>query len=240
MPHPSAFCAQGWDSTTANPWDSALRYYPVERPKISPERDTGNRTAVSLTGSNGLDPLTCCSTTSPDRTQFRGDEPTRRRLLLAKIAEAASADVDYIQLREKDQSTRDLQSLAENSVRAIREARTANAQQRTALLINSRTDVALAVGADGVHLRSNDVSPRKSAVSGPHVARAPAARSQASRRPVTAKTMWTVLSRRAPILSSSLRYSKKTAFPERDPRAWQPCSKLARPRSPSSLSAASH
>jgi thiamine-phosphate pyrophosphorylase len=94
-----------------------------------------------------------------DRTQFRGDEPTRRRLLLAKIAEAASAGVDYIQLREKDQSTRDLQSLAENSVRAIREARTANAQQRTALLINSRTDVALAVGADGVHLRSNDVSP---------------------------------------------------------------------------------
>jgi len=49
-----------------------------------------------------------------DRTQFRGDEPPRRRLLLAKIAEAASADVDYIQLREKDQSTRDLQSLAEN------------------------------------------------------------------------------------------------------------------------------
>ena len=27
------------------------------------------------------------------------------------------------------------------------------------MLINSRTDVALAVGADGVHLRSNDISP---------------------------------------------------------------------------------
>ena len=115
MPHPSAFCAQGWDSTTANPLGFCPTVLSIERPKISPERDTGNRTAVSLTGSNGLDPLTCCSTTSPTARQFRGDEPTRRRLLLAKIAEAASAGVDYIQLREKDLSTRDLQSLAENS-----------------------------------------------------------------------------------------------------------------------------
>jgi thiamine-phosphate pyrophosphorylase len=30
---------------------------------------------------------------------------------------------------------------------------------RTALLINSRTDIALATGADGVHLRSDDISP---------------------------------------------------------------------------------
>jgi len=36
-----------------------------------------------------------------DRSQFRGDEPTRRRALLAKVAEAACAGVDYIQLREK-------------------------------------------------------------------------------------------------------------------------------------------
>ena len=47
-----------------------------------------------------------------DRTAFPGDEPTRRRHLLDKIAEAARAHIDYIQLREKDLSTRDLESLA--------------------------------------------------------------------------------------------------------------------------------
>ena len=46
-----------------------------------------------------------------DRTAFAGDEPTRRRCLLEKIREAASAGIDYIQLREKDLPTRDLESL---------------------------------------------------------------------------------------------------------------------------------
>ena len=94
-----------------------------------------------------------------DQSQFRGNVADRRAPLLEKIAEAARAGIDYIQLREKDLSTRDLQSLAEDAVRTIREARTANNEQRTALLINSRTDIALAAGADGVHLRSEDVSP---------------------------------------------------------------------------------
>lgn len=93
-----------------------------------------------------------------DRTQFPGGEPDRRRQLLAKIAEAMRAGVDYIQLREKDLNIRDLQSLAEEVVRTMREARTANDEQRTALLINSRTDIALATNADGVHLRSEDIS----------------------------------------------------------------------------------
>jgi thiamine-phosphate pyrophosphorylase len=94
-----------------------------------------------------------------DRNAFPGDEPTRRRRLLEKIAEAAHAGVDYIQLREKDLPTRDLESLSREAVKIIPEVRTENQELRTALLINSRTDVALAVGADGVHLRSDDVSP---------------------------------------------------------------------------------
>ncbi len=94
-----------------------------------------------------------------DRSQFEGREADRRRKLLAKIAEAARAGIDCIQLREKDLSTRDLQSLAEDAVRVIRQAPAANDERPTALLINSRTDIALAAGADGVHLRSEDVSP---------------------------------------------------------------------------------
>jgi thiamine-phosphate pyrophosphorylase len=96
-----------------------------------------------------------------DRAAFPGDESTRRRRLLEKIAEAATEGVHYIQLREKDLSTRDLESLAREAVQVIQNLRTENGERKTALLINSRTDVAIAVAANGVHLRSDDVSPRK-------------------------------------------------------------------------------
>jgi thiamine-phosphate pyrophosphorylase len=89
-----------------------------------------------------------------DRTHFPGAESERRARLLKKIAEAAHAGVDYVQLREKDLSARELESLAQESAQAIRDS-----GSRTRLLINSRTDVAIAAQADGVHLRSSDVSP---------------------------------------------------------------------------------
>jgi thiamine-phosphate pyrophosphorylase len=92
-----------------------------------------------------------------DRTAFPGDEPSRRRRLLDKIAEAASAGINYIQLREKDLPTRDLESLATEAMQIIaRESRLP-----TSLLINSRTDVALAANAAGVQLRSTDVTPQE-------------------------------------------------------------------------------
>jgi thiamine-phosphate pyrophosphorylase len=96
-----------------------------------------------------------------DRSQFRGDEPARRRALLSKIADASQAGVDYIQLREKDLIARELEVLARKAVAIIRDnTLTTNYQSlATRLLINSRTDVALAVGADGVHLPSDDISP---------------------------------------------------------------------------------
>ena len=97
-----------------------------------------------------------------DRSQFLGDEAARRAALLAKIAEAARAGVDYIQFREKDLSARELESLAQDALRVLRNS---NEQLRpgtpaTRLLINSRSDIALASGAAGVHLRSNDISPK--------------------------------------------------------------------------------
>jgi thiamine-phosphate pyrophosphorylase len=94
-----------------------------------------------------------------DRLAFPGDELARRRRLLEKLAEAARAGIDYIQLREKDLSTRDLESLAREAASIIQKLRTENRELRTALLINSRTDVARATAADGVHLPANDLSP---------------------------------------------------------------------------------
>jgi thiamine-phosphate pyrophosphorylase len=96
-----------------------------------------------------------------DRTALAADEPTRRRRLIDKISEAARAGIDYIQLREKDLPTRELEMLAREAVDILRQLRTETRELRTALLINSRTDVALASGADGVHLRSDDIAPQE-------------------------------------------------------------------------------
>lgn len=96
-----------------------------------------------------------------DRTQLAGDESARRRLLLAKIAEAAGLGVDFIQLREKDLPVCELESLARTAVAVVREQKppALGLGKRTRILINSRVDVAIAAGADGVHLRSDDISP---------------------------------------------------------------------------------
>jgi thiamine-phosphate pyrophosphorylase len=96
-----------------------------------------------------------------DRSAFPGDEHSRRLRLLDKIAEAAAAGIDYIQIREKDLSARDLESLAREAMRTIGEQTTDHRPLATALLINSRTDVALAVEADGIHLPANDLSPQE-------------------------------------------------------------------------------
>ena len=100
-------------------------------------------------------PARCLLYYITDRTAFADDEPTRRRRLLEKIAEAARAGVDYIQLREKDLSTRDLELLAHEAVTLLNQLRTGHKSLPTALLINHRTDVALATGSDGIHLRAN-------------------------------------------------------------------------------------
>ena len=102
-----------------------------------------------------------------DRRALGSDEPTRRRRLLEKIAEAARAGVEYIQLREKDLSIRDLESLGRDAVAAVRAASDHSeastkwkiVNRKSQILVNSRLDVALATGADGVHLPSNDMSP---------------------------------------------------------------------------------
>jgi thiamine-phosphate pyrophosphorylase len=95
-----------------------------------------------------------------DRHAFPGDEQRQRHRLLDKIAVAAANGIDYIQLREKDLSTRELESLAREAMGVIRENQvSAGNRQETQLLINSRTDIALAVKAAGIQLRGTDISP---------------------------------------------------------------------------------
>ena len=90
-----------------------------------------------------------------DRSQFPGDENSRRARLRETITQAVRCGVDFIQLREKDLSPRQLETLASEATLL----RTGNQKLKTAFLINSRADIALACGAQGVHLRSNDISP---------------------------------------------------------------------------------
>ena len=86
-----------------------------------------------------------------DRRQLSDDAQEQERRLLEKIAECAAAGVDLIQLREKDLGGRALEELSHKAMAAL-------AGSRTRLLINSRTDVALACGAHGVHLPANDLA----------------------------------------------------------------------------------
>jgi len=87
-----------------------------------------------------------------DRRQFAGTDAERRAALLRTIRAAAVAGVDYIQLREKDLGGRELEGLAKEALKVVR------SEGGARLLMNHRTDVALAVGADGVHLTGNDVA----------------------------------------------------------------------------------
>jgi thiamine-phosphate pyrophosphorylase len=85
-----------------------------------------------------------------DRQAFRRSPQTTegelRQAQLEAIARAAQAGCQLIQIREKDLSAR---ALCEFTRAAIARARPHGAK----VLLNDRLDVALTVGADGVHLR---------------------------------------------------------------------------------------
>lgn len=94
-----------------------------------------------------------------DRGQLSTDPEESVRLLLDRVRLAAAAGVDAIQLREKDLSARELVDLGRRAIEIVGKANSiSESKPRTRLLINSRTDVAIACGADGVHLRADDVS----------------------------------------------------------------------------------
>lgn len=81
-----------------------------------------------------------------------GDSSTDVANALARIGTAIEAGVDWIQIRERDLSARKWSELT----RAALEMRSASSakdrQARAKIIVNDRVDVAIAVGADGVHL----------------------------------------------------------------------------------------
>ena len=77
----------------------------------------------------------------------------RRRDVVEQAAAAAEAGIDFVQIRERDLEAAALAELTAAAVRATRGS-------RTRVLVNDRLDVALACGADGVHLRADSMPAR--------------------------------------------------------------------------------
>lgn len=77
---------------------------------------------------------------------------SERERILEMIAEAASDGVSVIQIREKSLPARLLFDLVSEVVKIA-------ASTKTIVIVNDRVDVALAAGADGVHLPENSLNP---------------------------------------------------------------------------------
>jgi len=88
-----------------------------------------------------------------DRRRLAGVDASpgeARRCLIEQTRYAAAAGVDLIQVRERDLEAADLARLVTDLLDAAR-------GMPTRIVVNDRMDVALACGADGVHLRADSL-----------------------------------------------------------------------------------
>ena len=120
---------------------------------------------------------------------------------------------------------------------APRRLRTENQKLKTAFLINSRSDIALACGAQGVHLPSHDISP--SDVRGIWAKAGHATQPLITVSCHSAHEVARAASEQADFAIFAPVFEKKDA-PHVNPPASTGCVKLAARRPPSSLSVASH
>ena len=75
---------------------------------------------------------------------------TLQRPLSSVLTQAVEAGVRMVQIREKDLGTRDLISLSRRLLPLVK-------QHQGTVLLNDRIDLVIALGADGVHLRSDSL-----------------------------------------------------------------------------------
>jgi thiamine-phosphate pyrophosphorylase len=79
-----------------------------------------------------------------DRKALAGSAEEQVRWLLGRIEDAARTGVDWVQIREKDLSGRELMELVKEALRRV--------PASCRILVNDRLDVACVAGAGGVHL----------------------------------------------------------------------------------------
>jgi thiamine-phosphate pyrophosphorylase len=84
------------------------------------------------------------------RALYSGGEQEKQAALLAEAFRWVTEDINFIQLREKDLPASEQATLARKILEAI-----GLSSSPTKLLINSRSDIAVAIGAHGVHLTSS-------------------------------------------------------------------------------------
>jgi thiamine-phosphate pyrophosphorylase len=91
-----------------------------------------------------------CLVTDRRRVCASGGFDAARRSVVEQARYAVEAGVDLLQIRERDLEASELVSLAADVMRVAHGT-------TTRVIVNDRLDVALAAGADGVHLRADSV-----------------------------------------------------------------------------------
>ncbi len=89
-----------------------------------------------------------------DRFGYRSDDDFgddyRQERLVVEAGRWAAEGIEFVQVREKELGAGELTELTRRVMAAVRSV----GGSKTKVLVNSRVDVALAAGADGVHLTS--------------------------------------------------------------------------------------
>lgn len=92
-----------------------------------------------------------CLVTDRKRLCPSCEGPDAQRCLVAQVRAAVEAGVDLVQIRERDLEAAALAALVAEATRIARGS-------GTRIVVNERLDVAIAAGADGVHLRAESIA----------------------------------------------------------------------------------
>jgi thiamine-phosphate pyrophosphorylase len=101
--------------------------------------------------SGSREPSMICLVTDRRRLTVEPSADQGRACLVEQVRFAVEAGVDLVQVRERDLDAKELAALVSSLLAVTRGS-------HTSLVVNDRLDVALACGADGVHLRGDSIA----------------------------------------------------------------------------------